>query len=236
MRQAVDEACGVAARHRIPSGSGTGQPEPFLRIGLAASDPVTAEGVTAYLRAHDHLVVLSPDRLERAQVGLLLVADFNDTSLASIERLNRASGNPRLPVVVVADSIGRSHLMSAVGRGLVCYLPRSQTSLDAVVQAAFAARAGQTYLPQQATRLLVDGVRAARAAVERPVGSVDAGLSGREADILASLADGLSIAEIAAKLNYSERTIKYALQHVQNRLKLRNRVHAVAHAVRAGFI
>lgn len=50
------------------------------------------------------------------------------------------------------------------------------------------------------------------------------------------LAEGMGTAEIADKLNYSERTIKGIIHDVIRRLGLRNRTHAVVYAMRAGFL
>ena len=54
----------------------------------------------------------------------------------------------------------------------------------------------------------------------------------REMDVIRLLADGLGTAEIARHLNYSERTVKSIVHGVITRLKLRNRSHAVAFAIR----
>ncbi len=69
-----------------------------------------------------------------------------------------------------------------------------------------------------------------------PRGFTLTGLSQREADILRLIADGLDTAEIATTLSYSERTVKNVIYGVTHRLKLRNRSHAVAYALRAGMI
>lgn len=61
-------------------------------------------------------------------------------------------------------------------------------------------------------------------------------LSRRERDVLMLAADGYSTREIAVRLCYSERTIKNVLQHLTVRLNLRNRTHAVAVAMRHGWI
>ncbi|SDZ07167.1 regulatory protein, luxR family [Saccharopolyspora shandongensis] len=61
-------------------------------------------------------------------------------------------------------------------------------------------------------------------------------LTEREVDVLRLMADGWCTAEIAGGLGYSERTVKNALSSVTSRLKLRNRAHAVAYALRAGII
>lgn len=76
-------------------------------------------------------------------------------------------------------------------------------------------------------------------AVTRPThlpGRGAAVLTERETEVLRLAAEGFSTAEIARKLAYAEKTIKVALQNVTVRLQLRNRVHAVAYAVRNGLI
>jgi len=50
------------------------------------------------------------------------------------------------------------------------------------------------------------------------------------------LADGMDTGQIAQRLSYSERTVKNILQGMLTRLGLRNRTHAVAHAIRLGLI
>ena len=61
-------------------------------------------------------------------------------------------------------------------------------------------------------------------------------LTPREIDVLRLMADGLDTNEIAGELCYSERTVKNVIYGVTHRLKLRNRSHAVAYALRTGMI
>jgi DNA-binding NarL/FixJ family response regulator len=69
-----------------------------------------------------------------------------------------------------------------------------------------------------------------------PLGVNSAGLTEREVEVLRLLADGAETAEIARKLTYSESTIKHVLHSLTTRYKLRNRVQAVAFALRAGVL
>ena len=61
-------------------------------------------------------------------------------------------------------------------------------------------------------------------------------LAERERCVLQLFADGLSTREVARQMCYSERTIKNVLQDLTIRLNVRNRTHAVAYAVRNGWI
>ena len=61
-------------------------------------------------------------------------------------------------------------------------------------------------------------------------------LAERERCVLQLYADGLTTREVARQMCYSERTIKNVLQDLTIRLNVRNRTHAVAYAVRHGWI
>jgi DNA-binding NarL/FixJ family response regulator len=62
------------------------------------------------------------------------------------------------------------------------------------------------------------------------------GFSAREIDVIRLVAEGLDTREVAAKLCYSERTVKNVLHGMMLRLQLRNRAHAVAYAAREGYL
>ena len=54
--------------------------------------------------------------------------------------------------------------------------------------------------------------------------------------MLTLLADGHDTAEVGRRLFYSERTVKNVVHDVTSRFDLRNRTHAVAYAIREGYI
>jgi DNA-binding NarL/FixJ family response regulator len=60
-------------------------------------------------------------------------------------------------------------------------------------------------------------------------------LTPRESDILQLVAAGCSNAQICERLRLSESTVKSHVQHMLNKLGLRNRVHAVIYAYETGF-
>ena len=82
------------------------------------------------------------------------------------------------------------------------------------------------------------GQRGTRRSARPPCGGMSRGgsLSPREREVLRLMADGMSTREVAARLAYSERTIKFVVQDLMLRLNVRNRTQAVACAVRNGWI
>ena len=62
------------------------------------------------------------------------------------------------------------------------------------------------------------------------------GLGDRDAEGQVLVADCRDTAEIDWPLCFSQRTVKNILHDVTTRLQLRNRSHAVAYAMRMGFI
>ena len=61
-------------------------------------------------------------------------------------------------------------------------------------------------------------------------------LTGREREILQLLADGMSNADVAAKLFISQETVKSHVRHILAKLQVRSRAHAVAVGLRRGLI
>ncbi|MDT8912934.1 LuxR C-terminal-related transcriptional regulator [Amycolatopsis sp. PS_44_ISF1] len=61
-------------------------------------------------------------------------------------------------------------------------------------------------------------------------------LDARERAVLSLLADGHETAEVARRLAYSVRTVTGIVHDITLRFHLRNRAHAVAHALREGLI
>lgn len=61
-------------------------------------------------------------------------------------------------------------------------------------------------------------------------------LSTRQKEVLILVAKGLKYKEIAAKLGVSERTIKYYMEMILNKLHMENRSQAVKYAIEKGFV
>jgi DNA-binding NarL/FixJ family response regulator len=197
-----------------------------VEVAVVASDPITHAGAVTLLQAHaDVRVAEGP-----ADVLLVMEEHVTDSVLAEI----RAESAPH--VVLVVEQFRETDLMTAIECGVVAILPRRETGGAELVAAVIAAGDGTANLPPRLQGALLEQVHRMRRDVLEPNGLTLSGLAARECDVLRLVAEGFGTEEIAAKLCYSERTVKNVLYGLMTRRGLNNRAHAVAYALRAGAI
>jgi DNA-binding NarL/FixJ family response regulator len=114
------------------------------------------------------------------------------------------------------------------------------TQPDDLVAAIRTIAAGDAVLAPGATQRLIRQFAATSAPPEQPSGQraaqVRSALTGREQDVFARIAAGLSNSEIAAALHLSEGTVKIHVGRILAKLGLRDRVQAVVLAYESGLI
>jgi DNA-binding NarL/FixJ family response regulator len=151
-------------------------------------------------------------------VGLV---DFRMPRLSGTALLAElAAAAPAMPVVVYtaeADQQLARDILAAGARGLVL----KEAPLADVGRALDAVLAGRSYVDP--------GVAEKR-------GAADFGLTKRELDVLALVADGLSHEEIGTRLGIGSETVRTHLRKASARLGAGTRTQAVAAALRLGLI
>ena len=208
-----------------------------IAVAVLGNDQITREGAVARLATFGEVEVLPPDQHQRAEVILILAGQRSDGVLSTMERASRDTTTTRRPsIVLVANEFREDRVLRAIKFGLVSLLYRQDSGYDRIVQAILAAYAGRAELPNAMLRYVLDQLKAIQNNVLAPRGLTVAGLSDREVDVFRLLAEGFDTAEVALKLNYSERTVKNVIHGAVTRLKLRNRTHAVAYALRSGVL
>lgn len=202
----------------------SGQPRRALvRVAVRAADPLVHAGVVGELRTAAG-VELTDD-----PAGADVVVAVTESGLR-----NLLSSPTRL--VLVADNPRQAELWTAIEYGLVVLVPRTEATTQRLVRAISDAYHGRGDLPAEQLGGLLRGLSRLHEETLAPRELTLSGLSHRETDVVRLLSEGLDTAEIAARLSYSERTVKTILHGLLTRLGLRNRVHAVAHALRQGLI
>jgi DNA-binding NarL/FixJ family response regulator len=204
-----------------------------VRVALQAADPLSHAGLAALLQYRTDLTVLRASQRAEAEV-LVMAAERLTSDVIAV--LRRSAAELGVPVVLVTQEITEAELLTAVECRVVAILPRTAVTAERLAHGVRAAAGGGGVMPPNLVGELLKHVDRMQRDVLTPGGLHPSGLSPREVDVLRLMADGFDTNEIASKLCYSERTVKNVIYGVTHRLKLRNRSHAVAYALRAGMI
>ena len=204
-----------------------------VRVALQASDPLSQAGIASYLQSRPELTLLRSSERTEAKV---LVVSCDRLTTDVVAMLRRSAAEIGSPVVLITNEITESELLTAVECRVVAILPRAAVTAERLVHSVLTAAKGGGVMPPNLVGELLKHVERLQREVLTPYGLTASGLTPREIDVLRLMADGLDTNEIAGELCYSERTVKNVIYGVTHRLKLRNRSHAVAYALRAGMI
>ncbi|KOG53945.1 LuxR family transcriptional regulator [Streptomyces griseoflavus] len=201
-----------------------------VRVTVTASDPISREGVVSQLRRRPEVDLCEGPG--SASVAVLVEDVLDESALARLRRAVRSEG---ARVVLVVGTIRENELLDVIECGAGAIVRRREATAHRLVQAVLTAAEGGGDLPADLLGRLISQVgRLHRGGGDHPASFL--GLTPREVDVVRLVAEGLDTTEIAGKLSYSERTVKNVMHGLTTRLHLRNRSHAVAYALREGYI
>lgn len=213
----------------------------MIRVLLADDEAMVRAGIGAILahdpeievvaEAGDGAAAVEAARRHRPDVALLDIRMPGVDGLSATGQLRAAL--PETAVVILTTFKDDAYIARALGEGASGFLIKSGDPRD-LIAAVHAVAGGASYLsPEVAHRVIAQlgPDRLARAAVAR---ERIAGLTGREREVLAYLASGLSNAEIAKRMYLVEGTVKAYVSAILTTLGARNRVEAAITAYEAG--
>jgi DNA-binding NarL/FixJ family response regulator len=181
-------------------------------LGSAGDIEVVAE-------AHDGAAGVDAVVRERPDVVLMDLRMPGTDGLTAIERIGELAAPP--PVVVLTTFDADQYVLRALRAGATGFLVKS-TPPEELIGLVRVAAEGHTVLSPAAARRLIAAstdVLSARDQARKLVAS----LTEREAEVLACLGEGLSNAQIAARLYLSEATIKGYVSRMLDKLHCANR-------------
>ncbi|MEU6846595.1 response regulator transcription factor [Streptomyces sp. NPDC046716] len=194
---------------------------------------LTADGIDVVAEAADGHEAVEAVRRTRPDVVLM---DIRMPDLDGLEATRRIlTGAPGEPRVIILTTFDLDHLVyGALSAGASGFLLKDVTP-EHLTAAVRLVRTGDALLAPAITRRLVE--RHARRDAETATVHRDlATLTPRELDVLRLLAQGLSNAELAARLHLAETTVKTHVTRVLAKLQLRDRVQAVVAAYETGLV
>ncbi|MGO4461125.1 LuxR C-terminal-related transcriptional regulator [Streptomyces sp. M-16] len=213
------------------TGPNAGSVDRRVPVAVCAADPISREGAVGQLRRHPEIELR--EESGPGTVALLVEDALDEAALTRLRRIVRSEG---ARAVLVVTSMRENELLDVVECGVGTIVWRHEATADRLVQAVLAASRGDGDLPADLLGRLIQQVGTLHRGAAGRTGPPTLGLTPREVDVLRLVSEGLDTGEIAGKLSYSERTVKNVMHGLTTRLHLRNRAHAVAFALREGYI
>ena len=174
---------------------------------LVAQASTVQQGIAAY---KEHL----PD------VTLMDVRLPDGSGIEALEKIRAA--HPGARVLMLSTFQGDANIARSLAAGARGYLLKTMLPSE-MLDAVRVAHAGSKYISPDVARQLATYLS------EQP-------LTLRESEILKHVATGKSNRDIGGLLFISEQTVKAHLRHIMDKLGAFDRAHAVAIAVRRGFL
>jgi two-component system response regulator NreC len=147
---------------------------------------------------------------------------------AEIKRLR-----PETAIVALTIHEDEEYFFKMLAAGASGYVPK-RAAPEELLTALRAAATGEVYLYPSLAKLLVTDYLAQDSAA-RQAETLD-GLTDREREVLAHLADGASNGEIAETLSISPKTVARHRENIMRKLGLHSRTELVKYAIRKGII
>lgn len=193
---------------------------------------LAGRGITVVGTAADGLEALAMARALLPDVILMDVRMPRCDGLAAT-RLIKAE-LPQIKIVMLTTSAEDEDLFEAIRSGASGYLLKSLNA-DALFQLLAGLERGEAPLsPGLAARVLAEFARQAPAPQPATQAELQ-GLNPRQMQVLTLVAQGMPYKEVGDTLGLSERTVKYHMGEIVQRLHLRNRAEVVAWALRSGL-
>jgi DNA-binding NarL/FixJ family response regulator len=198
----------------------------LFRAGLTAALEATGYDVLGEAEDAESAVALA----EITQPDIVLL-DVLMPGISGIDALaDIATVAPNAAVVLLTGSESEEDMITAVGRGARGYILKDMPFEELVVSIDGVSDGGGAVSPLMAGKLFDMTRQLLRQ--QDIVGTRKPKLTKREIEILHTVADGLTNPQIAVVLYISEYTVKNHIRNIFEKLDVRSRHEAVAHAVR----
>jgi NarL family two-component system response regulator LiaR len=207
-----------------------------IQVLLIDDHAVVRRGLSAFLSTYSEIAVVGEassgaEGIELASRLLpdVVLMDLLMPEMDGIEATRRIrAAVPSAQVIVLTSYSEDERIFPAIKAGALSYLLKD-VKPDDLVRAIKAARRGEATLhPSVAARLMRELTDARNSPLDE--------LTEREREVLTYIAQGMSNAEIAARLNIGERTVKTHVSNILSKLHLQDRTQAALLALRERLV
>jgi DNA-binding NarL/FixJ family response regulator len=204
-----------------------------IRILVVDDHPVVREGLVAILEDEPDFEVAGSAGSAEDALALaarvhpdVILLDLELPGMGGIEAIPRlAASAPDARVLILTAYDTDERVLGAVKAGARGYLLKGAAAGE-IAQAIRAVHGGGSYLASRVAAKVLRQMRAPRRSA----------LSARERAVLRLVADGLTSRQIGRQLSITERTVKFHIRSLLNKLGAENRAQAVAKAAERGLL
>ncbi|MCD4673431.1 MAG: response regulator transcription factor [Anaerolineaceae bacterium] len=211
----------------------------MITVMLVDDHAIVRGGVAAYLSAQKDIEVVGEAASGEEAVELaaqlapdVILMDLLMPHMDGVEatwRVRRVS--PRSQVIVLTSYHEDTHIFPAIKAGALSYLLKDIEPQELAEAIRSAARGEATVHPKVASRMMAE-----LRGDHEPIINSFSELTEREQEVLRRIADGMSNADIAARLVISEKTVKSHVSNILSKLHLSDRTQAAVFAWREGIV
>jgi NarL family two-component system response regulator LiaR len=210
-----------------------------ISVLLVDDHAMVRQGVRAFLVTQPDISVVGEAgsgeqavKLSAQYIPDVILMDLIMPDMDGVEATRRVKQvSPRSQVVVLTSYHEDEHIFPALKAGALSYILKD-ISAQELAAAVRKAAAGEAVLHPRVAARVIKELQGRRAESVNPFTE----LSERELEVLKLIADGMSNAEIAAKLVLSEKTIKGHVSNILSKLHLVDRTQAAVYAWREGVV
>jgi DNA-binding NarL/FixJ family response regulator len=213
-----------------------------IRVLIVDDQSLFREGLRTLLSAQPDLKVIGEaangEEALRQAASLrpdVVLMDLRMPGMDGVEatRALRAS-NPSAAVVVLTTYTDDDSILAALEAGAAGYLTKNASAAD-IRRAIEAAATGHAMLDSRAAARLVHAASRDARSQDAQGGPLPDGLTEREGQVLALIAQGLSNTEIAATLYVTRSTVKTHINQIFAKTGSRDRPQAIVYAHQHGI-
>jgi two-component system, NarL family, response regulator LiaR len=216
----------------------TTSPAARIRVVIADDHDLVRQGIRAFLQTQPDIAIVGEARdaaeaericaRERPDVALLDMVMPEGGGVGAARRI--ADCSPETRSVMLTSFDGESEIRAALDAGVLSYVLKD-VAAEVLADVIRKARNNEPVLHPRAAAVLMRSLRS-RAVGESGLQS----LSQREREVLQCIAEGLSNAQIAERLEIGEKTVKSHVSSLLGKLDLNDRTQAAVMAWKRGWV
>jgi len=210
-----------------------------VKVLLADDKEIFREGLARLLEEQEHIQVVSQcyngkqavEKVKETKPHVVLIGS-NISQCSGNEAARQITQSvPGVKVALLTDSESEQELFLAIESGATGYLLKD-IDVDDLVKSIDLIGKGELVVSSRLAEKLIGKFTSLR----RKEAEGQAGLTGREVEIVKLLATGATNKEVAETLFISENTCKVHVKNILEKLGLRNRQQIAAYAVQEGLV